>query len=81
MQIFPNPVKGENLSLGVTNPKAQAMDVKIYDINGRQVFQQTINSNASRGNYQVPVAKLAAGNYTVVINNGEEEIRKQFVKN
>ena len=74
INLFPNPA---NSSLNVwIEGGEQKAQIKVYDIMGKLVIQQTSTSTLS----QLNVSKLAAGIYILKVNNGKETRAAKFVK-
>ncbi|MFN6379605.1 MAG: FG-GAP-like repeat-containing protein [Flavobacteriales bacterium] len=72
-EIFPNPVE-DVLTVSLENNNAPAR-VEIFDINGRLVINQTLQSN------QIDVSQLSGGIYTVkLISNNEVATKKVYKK-
>lgn len=81
LEIYPNPVKGTALNVKIQSANSNNFNIRIFDAKGEQVHQQILTNSGFEGNYSLPVSKLTAGTYTLLVSNGAEEVRKQFVKN
>ncbi len=69
--VFPNPT-ASTVNISIPEIKGQA-DIKVFDIYGKQVLQQSTNRN----NTAVNIAGLAAGVYMIrVLNAGQESVLK-----
>ena len=73
--VYPNPASN---FLNITSGDAlQLNSVKITDINGRVVLENTLGSTDSA---QINIANLATGVYVVSINSNEGIATKKFIK-
>ena len=74
INLFPNPA---NSSLKVWIEGAeQKAQIKVYDITGKLVIQQTSTATLT----QLNISKLPAGMYMLNVNNGKETRAAKFVK-
>jgi hypothetical protein len=74
LNLFPNPA---NSSLNVwIEGVEQKVQIKVYDIMGKLVMQQTSTTTLT----QMNVSKLSAGIYMLNVNNGKETRAAKFVK-
>jgi uncharacterized repeat protein (TIGR03803 family) len=72
LNIYPNPAKDIlNVELEMLNGKAE---LKLYDVNGKQVLWQTIN-----GKTIVDVSSLANGVYNISVSNSEGVANKKLI--
>lgn len=72
INIYPNPVQG---NLHINNPSDKSLHAKLIDIKGRVVEEWTIQQGA---NIQ-PTAQLAPGTYTLVFDDGQQQIAQKLV--
>lgn len=79
--LYPNPAKGSiNLKLSPSFQKAQNIDVKVFDLNGRIV--KSLQFADSFGQLIIDIADLKGGNYLVqAISNENTETLKLSVVN
>ncbi len=73
--LYPNPAVNV---VHVTFSSVSAATILVYDANGKAVLQQTINSGA--GSQSINVSSLAAGTYTVVLRQNNQQQSLRFVK-
>lgn len=74
IKLFPNPCKDKlHLQLNATVKNAEIL---IFDVAGKMIQEVTYTGNSLSLN----VEKLAAGTYVVQIRNGDQLIRRKFVK-
>ena len=71
LDIYPNPVKGAYLNLALT--KQEPASYFIYDILGKKVL-------SGKTTDRINVSRLQKGIYIIEINDGEEILRKKFIR-
>lgn len=75
--IYPNPVHSDFITLELSvNLSFSGKVVLIYDANGRLVFQEELLARKQLLNIQ----SLAAGQYFLVLENGDQPMVKSFIK-
>jgi hypothetical protein len=80
IKIIGNPVN-DKLTFSYTSPATQMVDVKIYDMSGRIVVNNKINSLEGSNVISLPLSStFKAGMYVVEVNNGTELQSSKFVK-
>jgi SdrD B-like domain/Secretion system C-terminal sorting domain len=77
--IYPNPTVN-NVEIDFYATSADAATVRVFDMNGKLV--RTINAATTTGanTIQVEMSDLAAGIYTIKLNNGSESTYTQTVR-
>ncbi len=77
---YPNPVKGDEIRLGVSSAKETEMEFKIYDIAGKLVSKGKTYLNAGAYSLNVKgVKNLAGGVYFIKVTDGKESCVRKFV--
>lgn len=71
--VYPNPASDEIF----IKSEANLTSVKIFDIFGREVF---CSMNLQPYAISIDIRNLAAGSYNVLLNNGNLNTHKQFIK-
>jgi len=80
IKIIGNPVN-DKLTFSYTSSSTQSVDVKIYDISGRVVLKNKVNSLEGSNVISLPLSStFKAGMYVVEVNNGTEIHSSKFVK-
>lgn len=77
--LFPNPF-GNEFSLLIPSEDGKRVDVRIFDVSGRLVHQQTV-ANLVKGNNTVriqPSSLLRKGIYQVVVSDADRKTLKTF---
>jgi len=80
IKIIGNPVN-DKLTFSYTASATQMVDVKVYDMSGRIVLKNKVNSLEGNNVISLPLnATFKAGMYVVEVNNGTEIQSSKFVK-
>ena len=80
IKIIGNPVN-DKLTFSYTSPATQSVDVKIYDMSGRIVLKNKVNSLEGSNVISLPLSStLTTGMYIVEVNNGTELQSSKFIK-
>lgn len=75
VSLYPNPVK-DRLNIVVNN----ALAIKVYNSNGKIVYQQSVNSNST--SYSISTSNFANGMYFIQIHTKSGEVINEiFMKN
>ena len=74
--IFPNPNQGE-FNLNINNAQLNSVDVSIYDMFGRIVYQK----NLTNKNNRISLSDISAGVYTVKVSFNGQSTTKRIVVN
>lgn len=77
LTVFPNPAK-DNINININLDKtADKLFVKVIDAFGRNVHMESL-TNVKNNKLSLSTAAYPAGNYYVVMINGETAVSKQF---
>jgi hypothetical protein len=76
--ISPNPVTNGSFNLNLFSSSAAPVEIKLMDMQGRVVEQQTRNITAGLNSINFNVSKLAAGSY--VISASQQGSRSRVLK-
>jgi len=80
IKIIGNPVN-DKLTFSYTVSATQLVDVKVYDMSGRIVLKNKVNSLEGSNVISLPLSStFKAGMYVVEVNNGTELLISKFVK-
>ena len=80
IKLIGNPVN-DKLTFSYTSPVTQIVDVKIYDISGKVLLKNKVNSMEGSNVISLPLSStFKAGMYVVEVNNGTELHSSKFVK-
>ncbi|WP_434037095.1 reprolysin-like metallopeptidase [Formosa sp. 4Alg 33] len=75
--VWPNPNKGTfTVSLNATS--SNAVNIKLYDISGRQVYSKAYKSSAAFSQ-KIVLDQVASGLYLLEVNNGVHKTIKKIV--
>jgi len=80
IKIIGNPVN-DKLTFSYTSAATQVVEVKLYDISGRVLLNNKVNSLEGLNVISLPLSStFKAGMYVVEVNNGTELQSSKFVK-
>ena len=79
--IFPNPFKGNIISITVTSPVAKTITASVYNTAGQLILNQQVFVNAGINSYPLSLQLISSGNYTLVVTSGEDKVKRPFIKN
>jgi len=80
IKIIGNPVN-DKLTFSYISPATQPVDVKVYDMSGRIVLKNKVNSLEGSNVISLPLSStLTTGMYIVEVNNGTELQSSKFIK-
>ena len=80
IKIIGNPVN-DKLTFSYTSSASQMVDVKVYDISGRILLKNKVNSLEGSNVISLPLSStFKAGMYVVEVNNGAEIQSSKFIK-
>jgi len=80
IKIIGNPVN-DKLTFSYTSSATQSVDVKVYDMSGRIVLKNKVNSMEGSNVISLPLSStFTAGMYVIEVNNGTELQSSKFVK-
>jgi hypothetical protein len=78
VEVWPNPgTLGTNSQVRITAPEAGPIDVTVYDVAGRLLFQQAV---APGTDLPLPSAGWATGAYLVRARQGSRTVTRQLVR-
>ncbi len=72
ISLYPNPVKGNQLTIRLDNGISGQLDVKLYAANGQQVYAAKLKS-AANNEFNLPLANLKSGIYMLKANFNKEQ--------
>ena len=80
ISLFPNPAVDQLTIAFHDVPTNELIDVRIYDMVGRVVYQNQVSLSNEVENVQVPVSNLRSGVHTLQITGAGVDHRQQIVK-
>ncbi|WP_022826070.1 RICIN domain-containing protein [Hymenobacter norwichensis] len=79
LQVYPNPAQSE-VAFDYTAQQAHSLDVRVVDMLGKTVLTRPANTvHAGSNHFQLNVALLSAGVYTLRIDSPEGQLQRQLV--
>jgi hypothetical protein len=80
VNMFPNPTSGSvAVKASQLNPSENIL-IRIYSIDGKEVFANNFGNGAVNNTFQLNVAELSNGYYFLSLQNGNQIQRVPFVK-
>lgn len=80
LKLYPNPVKGHQVNISLTNLNRGQYDVRVVNMKGQDVHKQRINSQGSMITETIDLpATIAPGVYNMVITGADFRETKMFV--
>ncbi len=77
ISVFPNPSNGE-FNINISNDSREEAELKVFNSKGEQLQSYTLP--AGQINQQVSISNQPAGNYFVVLQQGDRLITKKLIK-
>ena len=80
--IYPNPASSI-LNVKIISPNQEQVILAIYDVTGKNVYNQNVSINAGSNLAQLSINRLASGTYTIrlLCNKDCDKAVGQFIKN
>lgn len=80
IKVYGNPVN-DKLTFSYTSTAAQATDVRVYNLSGKIIMSQKVNSLEGSNMMSLPLSStFKTGMYIVEVSNGNERQTAKFVK-
>ncbi|MDP4226678.1 MAG: T9SS type A sorting domain-containing protein [Bacteroidota bacterium] len=81
LEVFPNPSTGL-VDVIIANPNPGTADFRIFNLQGKILYQNTLNVTEEANRFQIDLSYLAAGVYFLhAILNGTEMVKKIVILN
>ena len=77
ISTYPNPVL-QNMQISYPAAKSGAVDLRVYDLTGRQLLQKKVNAGAGQNLFQLNLNGLTPGTYMLQTRNGAELTTRKF---
>lgn len=80
--VYPNPVNrmvGSQFSLEFRSGKAESMNLRITDLNGRLLIEKPIEAAAGMNRHKISVENLSTGTYLIELGNGTVKQTEKLV--
>ena len=78
-RIYPNPNQG-SFNVVIDNPISRNIDIMVFDINGRQIFDKRFRSEPSF-NEPINLGHIQSGIYLVTIKDGTNVLNQKVIVN
>jgi hypothetical protein len=80
LTVFPNPVIDDKTTLQIASNELNDLAVKVYDVMGRVVLQETYKKADRTVTIALKTNYLQAGTYVVEVNDGKQTFVSKLVK-
>ncbi|MFD0963172.1 S8 family serine peptidase [Pseudofulvibacter geojedonensis] len=80
LKIWPNPAKS-NLFIEMNDAVNSDVNISLFDLQGRRVYQNSFNNNNSVFNQTIDLNNIANGSYIIQIEHDNKKATKQFIIN
>ena len=77
--VYPNPVH-DQLKIQFYNEVEMPLHVSVYNMQGQQVFNETMNNSQGLNMLDIPTSSLSAGAYSLLLETPAKKLSKQFTK-
>ncbi len=78
VRIYPIPAQNQ-LNIDFAKSIKGKLEIKIFDLSGKAVYESLISQNLSNQNLQIDLSNLENGNFILYISNGKEFVTKSLV--
>ncbi len=80
LRLYPNPVKGHQVNISLSNVRSGQYDLRVVNINGQDVYKQRVNSQGSTITQTIDLpASMAPGVYNMVVTGADYRQTKMFI--
>jgi len=79
MSVFPNPSKGNQITVGINSPRDQQAGLALKDILSRNVHQQNVSLHPGENNVTMMLEHVPPGMYTILLQSGGANVSKKLV--
>lgn len=80
LQIFPNPVDADGLTIRVTASEDRSFDLSVYDAIGKRVHTGAYEAGIGVSEYTVATSEWSAGTYFLHLHTEGQSIIKEIVR-
>ncbi len=80
IKLYPTPVK-DNLQVAINQAFTGLVNIKIFNAEGKQVYQVTKKNLAAGDQFFIPVSSLSNGSYILQMNHNGLSKSERFIKN
>ncbi|GAA4384489.1 alkaline phosphatase PhoX [Hymenobacter koreensis] len=77
--VYPNPV-GQELTVELTHTRAEAATLQVFNSVGALLLEQSATLRQGQNRLKLPVGKLRAGHYNLVIKAASTSTNRAFIK-
>jgi Secretion system C-terminal sorting domain len=78
-KIFPNPISNNQLNLEIWNNDAVNCNVQLFNMQGKEVFNQQFDLDFGLNKNKINTEQLAKGIYLVKVNHGNSQFEQKII--
>jgi hypothetical protein len=80
LSVYPNPVKGNTISVSLNGLTKGNYTLSVFNQLGQQVLNRVISHNGGVATQTIDLGKLSAGLYELRLSNGETVLTEKLIK-
>jgi autotransporter-associated beta strand protein len=80
LSVYPNPVKGNTISIALNGLNKGNYTLSVFNQLGQQVLNRVISHNGGVATQTIDLGKLSAGLYELRLSNGETVFTEKLIK-
>jgi hypothetical protein len=78
LNVYPNPAR-QNLLISYPSVKAAGVELRIFDLTGRELLTKKVNATPGQNQFQLNVSTLTPGSYLLQIRNESGTTTKKII--
>ncbi len=80
LSVYPNPVKGNTVSIALNGLSKGNYTLSVFNQLGQQVLNRVVAHNGGNATQTIDLGKLSAGLYELRLSNGETVLTEKLIK-
>ncbi len=80
LSVYPNPVKGNTISIALNGLNKGNYTLSVFNQLGQQVLNRVVAHNGGNATQTIDLGKLSAGLYELRLSNGETVLTEKLIK-
>jgi hypothetical protein len=80
LSVYPNPVKGNTVSIALNGLNKGNYTLSVFNQLGQQVLNRVVAHNGGNATQTIDLGKLSAGLYELRLSNGETVLTEKLIK-
>jgi hypothetical protein len=80
LDVYPNPVSSDNITVRVSSESNEPVDVNLIDIMGKSYYRNVFTNGELQGGTRItPASTLINGMYVVVVKQGKYTVKEKII--